>query len=161
MRVRRRKSELNPTLTTGTADHEQVTGQGEIVNGPIKVRLTHPSLYRILMLYVVTFLALAANFTFIKTTFLVYGQSNRVWAACFLVLACSLFCSTNIIHSLRLMRFTMVMIAVYLMFFTIGASEPYLNGVGSLQLPILYLTVSGHMFLLVYEPFINPWSAKR
>lgn len=153
--------QVAPTLTTATPERERVSGQLEVINGTVKVRLTHPSLYRTLMGYAVGFLALGTNFLVFTPTFLVYGQPNEVWAVIFLVLGAGLLCFLNCFRSLRLMRLTMAVSAVYLLFFALGTSQPFLDGAGSLQLPILYVLAAGLLFLMLYEPFINPWSARR
>lgn len=155
--------QVTPTLTTDTPKKERVKGQAEVMNGngAVKVRLTHPSLYRTLMIYAFGFLALGVNFMVFTPTFLVYGQPNYLWGSIFLGLGGSFLCFLNCYRSLRLMRLTMTVSALYLLFFALGTTQPFLDREGSLQLPFLYLGWTGLLFLMLYEPFINPWSARR
>lgn len=132
-----------------------------VVNGQINVRKTHPGLYRLVMLLAASSIALGINFVVFVPTFYVYGFPHELWAACFLALGVSKLVFLNVWRSLRLTRAVMGIEVAYTSVFALGTMQPALEGVGSLQLPILYLTLVVLEVALLLEPFINPYTARR
>lgn len=147
-----------PVLTSnGTDDLDQAL----IVNGEIDIRKTHPNLYLMVMTLALTDVLLAANFYLLKPAFEVYHLSNWVWGAVFLALGISKFWFLNIHRSLRAVRMVMAFAFSFIIFFAVGTCEPWLDGAGSLQLPIMYLGMALIQVPMLLEPFIQPWTARR
>lgn len=129
--------------------------------GTIDIRKTHPNLYWLVMTLALVGLALGLNFIFLHPTFPIYGASNYLWGGIFLGIAFGKIISLNLYRRLRLVRGIMAFAVAYMMFLALGTMQPYLEGVGSLQLPILYAGMSALQIPLLLEPFINPRTAKR
>lgn len=149
-------------LTGDTPASERVVGQLPLLNGKaINVRLTHPSLYRLILLSGVVSIALGLNFMLANPTFKIFGQSNYLWSLIFLLLGMSEVVFLALRRSLQLVRVSLALSFVYIAFIGLGTMKPFIDGTGSLQLPILYF---GWAFLqagALLEPFINPLTARR
>lgn len=134
---------------------------GLVVNGSINVRKTHPALYRLVMATAAVSVALGVNFLIFTPTFYVWDMPHELWATLFLAIGLGKIVFLNLYRSLRLTRATMTFAVAYLLFFAAGTMQPAIEGVGSLQLPILYAGFAAVLAYLLLEPFINPWTAKR
>lgn len=150
-----------PALTTETAARDLVTGQDAIVNGTIDVRKTHPNLWRSVMLYASVNMLLGLNFLVLQPTFLIYDQSNYLWGVIFLAAGLAKVVFLNFYRSLRNVRLTMAFEVSFMFFIALGATQPFLEGEGSLQLPILYVGMALLELPMLIEPFVNPWTARR
>lgn len=122
----------------------------------INVRKTHPNLYWLLMFLAATSIALGLNFVFLQPTFHIFDAPNVLWGTIFLLTGSARFIALNIYRRLRLVRATVAFSAVYMAFLAVGTGEPWLDGVGSLQLPILYAGLALLQVPLLMEPFVNP-----
>jgi hypothetical protein len=151
-----------PVLTNRTSRFHRVAGQGPVVNGAvIDIRKTHPNLWLLVMTYGGVCTLLGLNFLFLSPTFLLWQTPNYVWGVVFMFLACAKFVFLNVYRNLRLVRLTMAAEVGFMLFIALGATEPFLTGKGSLQLPILYVGMALLELPLLLEPFINPWTARR
>lgn len=150
-----------PALTSETAARDLVTGQDAIVNGTIDVRKTHPNLWRSVMLYASVNMLLGLNFLVLQPTFLIYDQSNYLWGVIFLAAGLAKVVFLNFYRSLRNVRLTMAFEVSFMFFIALGATQPFLEGEGSLQLPILYVGMALLELPMLIEPFVNPWTARR
>lgn len=148
-----------PVLTAAPGNGD--IDNGIVVNGDINIRRTHPNLYWLVMTAAVTMLLLAANFYWLNPTFEVYHLSNYVWATIFLALGTGEIVFLNIYRSLRWVRRTMACAFGFLMFFAFGTGEPWWDGQGSLQLTIVYAYMMATQVPLLFEPFIQPFTARR
>lgn len=129
--------------------------------GAIDIRKTHPNLYWLVTILAVTDIALGLNFIFLNPTFPIYAGPNDLWGGIFLVVGFSKLVSLNLYRRLRLVRAIMAFEVTYMMFLALGTTQPFIEGVGSLQLPIVYVSLSAIQIPLLLEPFINPWTDKR
>lgn len=162
MLPRRRKGDVLPTVTGDTVAREQLDDQVPVVNGrTIHVRLTHPSLYRMRMLSAGLSILLGLNFLFLNPTFLIYGQSNYLWGGIFLGLGGGEMFFLNVYRRLRCVRILMAASFSYSMLLAYGTCQPFIEGEGSLQLPVLYVGWAVVHAALLLEPFINPWTARQ
>lgn len=132
-----------------------------VIDGTIDVRKTHPNLYRMIMLLGGTCLLLGLNFLVLNPTFLIFNLPNQIWGISFLLIGTAKIVFLNISRKLVLVRLAMSFAVIYYMLLAIGTSQPFLEGTGSLQLPILYTCIAFIQFVLLLEPFINPWTARR
>jgi len=132
-----------------------------IVNGSINVRLTHPNLYYTIMVFAMVSLTLSLNFLILSPTFLIYNQPNWVWGLIFMGIAILKIVFLNFYRRLKVMRAAMAFSVGYSIFLAGGTAQPFIEGNGSLQLPILYAAIAALQYPLLLEPFINPWTAKR
>lgn len=130
------------------------------MNGEINVRKTHPNLYWVLMFLAATGIALGLNFILLQPTFLIWDAPNVLWGAIFLVVSFARLIALNIYRRLRWVRATMFFSAAYMGFLAIGTSQPFIEGSGSLQLPIIYAGMTLLQVPLLFEPFVNPVTAK-
>lgn len=126
----------------------------------IKIRKTHPNLYWLVMILGVMDVVLGCNFIFLNPTFPIYGASNYLWGFIFLSIGFGKFISLNLYRRLRLVRGIMATAVAYMMFLALGATQPFLEGAGSLQNPILYAGLAAIQIPLLVEPFINPLTKK-
>jgi hypothetical protein len=132
-----------------------------VVNGRVDVRKTHPTLYRQSMLFGIGNVVLGVNFHVFTPTFLVYGLPNWVWGTAFIALGIGEVFFLNVYRRLDMARLVMALCVAYTSVFALGTMQPALEGKGSLQLPILYGLLVVWKLLLLLEPFINPWTARR
>jgi hypothetical protein len=154
--------QLAPVLTDDTPKAERVEGQGSVLNGgTVKVRKTHPNLFRMILAYGIINVALGINFWVFTPAFLVWGLPNSVWGTIFLALGVAKITSLAIYRNLTLVRATMALAVAYMLFFGAGTLEPTLQGKASAQLAILYAGLALLQIPLLLEPFINPWTAAR
>jgi hypothetical protein len=130
------------------------------LNGTINLRKTHPGLYRATMVFALANVGLGLNFFFLSPTFQVYEANYFLWASVFMGLGISNIVFLNIRRNLSLARLVMALSFAFFLFFGLGTMQPWIEGEGSLQLPILYLALALLEFPLLLEPFINPWTAK-
>lgn len=135
--------------------------EGLVVVGTIDIRKTHPNLYWLVMILGGVGIALGLNFILNSPTFLIYAAPNVLWGVIFLALGVVKIIALNFYRRLRLVRAIMAFGVAYMMFLSFGTCQPFLEGSGSLQLPILYAGLSALQIPLLVEPFINPWTAKR
>lgn len=147
-----------PVLTSNGNDD---IDQAIVVNGEIDIRKTHPNLYWMVMIVAVVCVLLAANFFWLKPAFEVFHLSNYVWATAFLALGVAKILFLNVYINLHAVRMTMGFSVGYIFFFAVGTCEPWIDGEGSLQLPIIYLGMAAVQFVMLIEPFLNLWTAKR
>lgn len=145
-----------------------VDHQGPVLgNGRINVRLTNPELFGFVMLTSVVALLQGVDFTlgaagFVPApTFYIYNQSNYVWGVGFLAIGLFTLIPTLIWRNDRQMKMGLAVSAVYLAAIMFGTCQPFRDGTGSLQLPILYATWVGLCLRTLLMPLINPWTARR
>lgn len=138
------------------------------MNGEVNIRKTHPNLFWLVMIQAVAGAALGLNFIggtlsdgYPSPTFPIFGAPNALWGVIFLALSAVRIMSLTIIRRMRLVRALIAFSTVYTMFLAFGTMQPWIEGKGSLQLPILYAAMSALQMPLLLEPFVNPWTAKR
>lgn len=122
----------------------------------VHIRKTHPNLYWLVMVLAGMQIALAFNFFILSPTFPIFGAPNVLWGAIFLTVGVSKIIVLNLYRRLRLARAVMAFSWVYVMFIGLGTCQPFLEGTGSLQLPIVYVGMAGVLLILLLEPFFNP-----
>lgn len=145
-------------LIIKTAHREDVKDLRNLAK-QVSVRETHPTLYRVLMIIAIMFIALAVNLYFGKPTFNPYGLSKEVVGLVFLVLGVSKIVFLNLYHNLRLVRLIMAVSAAFMMFWGVSNSQQSFAGKASFQLPILYVTLAILNLFLLVEPASNPVSS--
>lgn len=128
--------------------------------GAIDIRKTHPNLYWLVMTLAFIEIALGLNFIILHPTFPIYGASNYIWGVIFLMIGFGKIVALNVYRRLRLVRAIMASAAFYMLFLSLGATQPFLEGVGSLQNPILYAGLAAVQIRLLVEPIWNPVTAK-
>lgn len=124
------------------------------------IRKTHPNLYWLVMILAVVGIALGLNFIVNSPTFLIYAAPNVLWGVIFLAIGLGKIVSLNFYRRLRLVRAIMAFGVAYMMFLALGTMQPFLEGSGSLQLPILYVGMAALQIPLLLEPFVNPWTSR-
>lgn len=129
--------------------------------GEINIHATHPNLYWLVMIQATAGAALGLNFIFLSPTFPIFDMPNDLWGAIFLALSAGRIISLTLVRRMRMVRAFIAASTVYTMFLAFGTMQPWIEGRGSLQLPILYASMSALQIPLLLEPFINPWTAKR
>lgn len=134
----------------------------EEANGnAIRIRKSHPNLYWLVSTVALVSLTLGCNFIFLNPTFPIFAAPNELWGGIFLALGFGQLAALNLYRRLRLVRWFMVATSAYMMFLALGTTQPFLEGVGSLQLPILYAGMSALQIPLFVEPFFNPRTARK
>lgn len=132
-----------------------------VVNGQVNLHRTHPGLYRSAITLGVVNLALGLNFILLSPTFLIYDSPNVLWGVLFLALGVLKILFLSVFRRLRAVRAVMAFAVAYYLFLGVGTTTPFVEGTGSLQLPILYVSLAALHVPLLLEPFINPWTARR
>lgn len=128
----------------------------------IDIRKTHPNLYWLVMILATTQIALAFNFFILSPTFPIYAAPNVLWGVIFLAIGISKIVALNFYRRLGLVRAMMAFAVAYMMFLGLGTCQPFLEGSGSLQLPILYAGLSALHIPLLLEPFNNAiWTVRQ
>lgn len=105
-------------------------------------------------------IALALNFFFARPTFSIWSAPNAIWASIFLVSSANCIVALNVYRRLRWVRYTMAFSAIYMLFLAVGTSVPGWEGNASFQLPIVYAGLAAIQIILLWEPFLNPETAK-
>jgi len=133
----------------------------ELLNGGrVDLRKTHLNLWRMVLLLALGELLLGANFLWLQPTYPIFHAPNELWGVCFVVIALAQALALLISHSLPLVRGCMSVAVAYILIVAVGACEPWLDGVGSLQLAILYAGMAVIQLPLILEPFLNPMTNK-
>lgn len=127
----------------------------------VKIRYTHPALYRSIMTLSLLSVALAVNFWTSNPTFNPYDIPKDIIGAVFGVLGVSQFLFLNVFHDLRKVRLGLAISLVFMFFWGISNAQQSLAGNASFQLPILYVALAVlHVPLLVEAP-VNPTTEKQ
>ena len=127
----------------------------------IKIRKTHPGLYLALMVLGLMGVGLALNFWFSRPTFNPYGLSKNIVGVVFFVLGFSQIVFLNILRDLRMVRLNLAISISWMFFWGVSNAEQFFAGKSSLQLPILYVTMSILQIPLLIESPVNPMTEKR
>lgn len=127
----------------------------------IHIRNTHPALYRALMVLGFMGIALAVNFWFSNPTFNPYGIPKDIIGVIFFVLGSSQVVFLNLFRNLRMIRLNLAISISWMFFWAVSNSQQFFDGKASLQLPILYLTLSILQIPLLMESPINPMTEKK
>lgn len=126
----------------------------------LDIRKSHPNLYWLVMILAVVNIALGLNFIINQPTFAIFAAPNLLWGLTFLAIGLGKFIALNFYRRLRFVRALMAIAVTYMLFLGLGTMQPFLEGMGSLQLPILYLGIAALQIPLLVEPFINPATKK-
>ena len=128
----------------------------------VSLRLLHPNLYRAVMLLSGWFILLGLNFVIFTPTYLIFGMPNELWGSFFLLIGATEFFFLNVMNRLIMVQMALATGIPLCFILTIGTSEPFIHGVGSFQLPIMYLGLAVLQIPLALEAPVNPWTkAKR
>jgi len=128
--------------------------------GHVDLRKTHLNLWRMVMMLAIGNLLLALNFLLMQPTYPIFHAPNELWGVCFAVLGCAKLFSLLVWHNLSVVRGCMSVAVGYTLLVAAGACEPAIDGVGSLQLAILYGGMAVIQLPLILEPFYNPMTAE-
>lgn len=127
----------------------------------VRIRSTHPALYRQLMILSVMSVLLAVNFWRYTPTFVPFNIPKDRVGAVFFVLGVSQFLFLNVFHQLRLVRATLAVSLSFMLFWGASNTQQAFAGNASFQLPILLITLAVlHIPLLVESP-VNPMTERE
>lgn len=122
----------------------------------VRIRATHPALYRSILILAIMSMALAVNFWFSNPTFSPLGIPKNVVGGIFVLLGVSQFVFLNVFHNLRMVRLILAVSLGWFCFWGLINTIQFFAGNASLQLPILYVFLAIlHLPLLVEAP-VNP-----
>lgn len=126
----------------------------------VKIRYTHPNLYRSIMTLSIMSVLLAANFWRSNPTFNPYGidKDHVGWA--FLALGVGQIVFLNLGY-LRTVRGAMALSSLAMLLWGWANTEQAFAGNASFQLPILYVALGGLQFILLIEAPVNPVEQKQ
>lgn len=127
----------------------------------VKIRDTHPALYRSIMILAIMSTALAINFWGSNPTFNPYGIPKNVIGAVFFLLGTSQLFFLNVRHNLRMVRLMLAISLTFIIFWGVSNMQQFFAGNASLQLPILYLAVAAMHVPLLTEAPVNPMTRKK
>ena len=119
------------------------------------LRRTNPNLYRSLMTIALTKVALGLNFLLTTPTFEQYNIPKNLIGVGFLVLGLSYLIVLNLWRNLKAVRILLVVGIAYMLFWGVGTTQTFFQGVSSLQLFILYTGLAALHAPLLTAPFLN------
>lgn len=126
----------------------------------VRIRSTHPALYRSILILVIMSMALAVNFWLSNPTFSPLGIPKNVVGGIFVLLGVSQFLFLNVFHNLRLVRLILAISLSWFCFWGLINTIQFFAGKASLQLPILYVFLAILHAPLLIEPPINPMTRR-
>jgi hypothetical protein len=106
-------------------------------------------------------LSLAVNFWFSKPTFNPYGWPKELIGTIFFVLGASQIVFLNVFRDLRMVRIALAVSISFMFFWGASNAQQFFAGKASLQLPILFITVSLLQIPLLLESPVNPMTEKK
>lgn len=127
----------------------------------LNLRKSHPGLYHSIFTVAAMGIALAVNFWFSKPTFNPYGIDRHVIALVFALIGASQFVFLVLVRDLRMVRLMLAVSLSWMMFWGLSNSQQFFAGRASLQLPILFITVSILQIPLLIESPVNPFTEKK
>lgn len=122
----------------------------------VNIRMTHPNLYRSIMVFSFIYIGLGINFLVTTPTFNPYTIPYEIIGILFLMLGMFKIILLHFIRDLVWLRRVMAAEIIVSLWWGIGASITFFRGQTSLQLPILYAGLSLLEVFLLLEPFVNP-----
>lgn len=122
----------------------------------MRIRATHPALYRSILILLIMSVALAVNFWFSNPTFSPLGIPKNVVGVIFALLGGSQFLFLNVFHNLRMVRLILAISLSWFCFWGLINTIQFIAGNASLQLPILYVFLAVLHAPLLVEPPVNP-----
>lgn len=125
------------------------------------LRHSHPNLYRSITTFAVINVALALNFFGANPTFNPYEIDKNIVGGIFLLLGITKLVFLNVYRSLKIVRFTMTVEIIFMLFWGVGSTITFFTGQTSLQLFILYVGMSINELFLLIEPPVNPVTAQK
>lgn len=126
----------------------------------VRIRYTHPALYRSILTLSLMSVALAANFWTSTPTFSPYGIDKNLIGGVFCLLGVSQFVFLNVFHDLRKVRLGLAVSLTFILFWGLSNTQQAFAGNASFQLPILYVALAVmHIPLLIESP-VNPMTER-
>lgn len=148
----------------------------------INVRLSHPTMYYIVMILAGMSVGLGLNFIFANPTFNPYGFPKEITGSIFFALGAGKIISLNgiriwgkirlrewsqsfdvqpIDRNLTIVRKVMTAEVIWMLFWGVGTTVTFFQGKTSLQLFFLYISMVAIEIALMDEPFLNPLTSRR
>lgn len=121
-----------------------------------RINLTHPNLYRGIMTFAFINIGLGLNFLFANPTFNPYQLDKSLIGAIFMTLGVSKVLFLNVSRSLKVVRVVMAAEVIFMLFWGIGTTITFFQGLTSLQLFVLYSGLAMIELFLLQEPAVNP-----
>lgn len=122
----------------------------------VRIRVTHPALYRSIMVLSLMSVALAVNFWRSNPTFNPLGIPKNLIGLVFAVLGVYQFIVLNVFHNLARVRLGLAMSLGFILFWGSINTLQFFAGNASLQLPILYIALAAIHYPLLIEAPVNP-----
>lgn len=128
-----------------------------LTNGQVRIRNTHPGLYRWIMTLALISGALALNYWFAPPpTFRPYNISENVIGAIFCSLAVWQLAALNVFHHLRMVRLGEAASFLFLLVWGVVNTQQGFAGKASFALPIFCIGIAAlHVWALI-ESAVNP-----
>lgn len=126
----------------------------------VNLRLTHPGLYKSIMLFAVLTLAMAWNYFNYKPTFSPYNIEKEVIGSIFLSVGVVFLLLLNVFRNFKLLRTTEAIAAALLIFWAVINTKQAFEGKASFALPILLLYAAFTILKDLLEPPVNPMTRR-
>lgn len=127
----------------------------------VRIRLTHPGLYRSISTLSLMSVALAVNFWTSNPTFNPYGLPKSLIGVVFFLLGVWQLFFLNVRHDLRQVRRGLAASLGFILFWGLSNAQQSLAGSASFQLPILYVALAILHLLLLIESPVNPMTRRE
>jgi hypothetical protein len=149
-----------PSSAAGSTSGDVLMVNGDPNNGLMDLRQLHPNLYFSVMFYACWAILLGVNFLVFTPTYLIFSLPNQLWGSVLLGIGVSELVFLNIRQVLKFVRLSMAASISLCGILAVGTCQPFAEGVGSLQLPIMYAFLAAFQFPLLIEPPVNPWTKR-
>lgn len=125
----------------------------------VKIRATHPALYRAIMTLSLMSVALAVNFWTSNPTF--NPLPKNLVGVIFMALGLTQLIFLNVFHQLRSVRITLTLSLAFMLYWGLINARQAFAGDASFQLPILYVALAVLQIPLLVEPPVNPMTERK
>lgn len=127
----------------------------------VRIRLTHPALYRSIMTLSIMSVGLAVNFWTSNPTFSPFDIPKDIIGGVFFALGLSQIIFLNAFHNLRMVRIGLAVSLSFMFFWGLSNAQQSLAGKASFQLPIIYVFLAILHAPLLLEPPVNPMTRRE
>lgn len=127
----------------------------------VRIRKTHPALYRAIMTLSIMSMGLAVNFWTSNPTFSPFDIPKDIIGGVFCALGLSQIIFLNAFHNLRMVRIGLAVSLSFMFFWGLSNAQQSLAGKASYQLPIIYVSLAVLHIPLLIEPPVNPMTRRE
>lgn len=126
----------------------------------VNLRLTHPGMYRGILLFSFFCIATSLNYFFSRPTFNPYDIEKELIGLIYLSIGSTLLVLLNVFRNLKWLRIIIAVASGFLIFWAISNTQQSFAGKASFVLPILLLYIAFDLVKDLLEAPVNPMTRK-